>query len=246
MNRPDRGYIKGPRLPIPRGGPGSEDLLGLLLQASRDGHEETISVEDIMEECKLFYFAGQETTSVLLTWTMVVLSMHQDWQQKAREEVLQVCGRTPPDIQNMNHLRVVNMVLNEVLRLYPPVVFLYRHAHQRVKLGGISIPPGVDLVMPTIFIHHDPEVWGEDADEFNPGRFSQGISKAGKEQNAFFPFGWGPRICLGQNFAMIEAKMALSLILQRFSFELSPSYAHAPYTIITLQPQYGAQIILRR
>ncbi|MQM04674.1 hypothetical protein Taro_037474 [Colocasia esculenta] len=130
----------------------------------------------------------------------------------------------------------VTMVLNEVQRLYPPVGSLYRHVRQRVKLGGITIPRGVDVVAP---------IWGEDADEFNPERFSQGISKAGKEHNAFFPFGWGPRGCLGQHFAMMEAKIALTMILQHFSFELSPSYAHAPYTGVTLQPQYGAQIMLR-
>ncbi|KAK4600445.1 hypothetical protein RGQ29_010192 [Quercus rubra] len=223
----------------------NNDLLGLLLQCKEESNK-GMTTEDIIEECKLFYFAGQETTATLLTWTMILLSMHPDWQEKARDEVLRVCGKKTLDFEAINHLKIVTMILHEVLRLYPPVVSLFRHTNRKTNIGGMSIPAGVDILLLVLFLHYDPKCWGEDVEEFNPERFSEGLVKASKDEIAFYPFGWGPRICLGQSFAMIEAKMALAMVLQHFSFQLSPTYAHAPYTVITLQPQHGAPIILHR
>lgn len=137
------------------------------------------------------------------------------------------------------------MILLEVLRLYPPA-WLVRSIVKETKLGDFCFPAGVELLMMMDIVHRDPEQWGEDAMEFNPQRFSEGISKASKDQVSYFPFGYGPRICIGQNFAMLEAKLAISQILQHFSFELSPTYTHAPSLVLTLQPRYGAQIILHK
>lgn len=237
-----------------------DDLLGLLLQRkgnADDGiaDEDTvdkelhkITTQDIIDECKLFYFAGQETTSAWLTWTIILLAQHQDWQQRAREEVVQLCGRqVPPDYEILGNLKIVTMVLNEVFRLYPPVTSLFRYTPTGVKLGGITYPAGVEFLLHTMMVHHDPTYWGDDAEQFNPQRFSPGVLKpASKDTAAFFPFGAGPRICLGQNFAMLEAKIALVRLLQHFRFELSPSYTHAPITVITLQPQFGAQVFVQR
>ncbi|XP_011029497.1 PREDICTED: cytochrome P450 CYP72A219-like [Populus euphratica] len=227
------------------GDSGDADLLSLLLQSSDDADND-MKIEDVIEECKLFFFAGQETTANLLTWTLIVLSMHPDWQEKAREEVLQICGKRTPDIDSIKQVRIVSMILNEVLRLYPPVNLLYRHTLKETSIRGMSIPAGVDLLLPFLFLHYDPEYWGDNAEEFKPERFSEGVSKASKDEIAFYPFGWGPRFCLGQNFALTEAKMALAMILQNFWFELSPSYTHAPCNVITLQPQHGAPIILHQ
>eukprot|EP01018_Ginkgo_biloba_P017261 Gb_22679 [translate_table: standard] len=139
------------------------------------------------------------------------------------------------------------MVLNECLRLYPPSVTITRETYrEKMELGSVCLRKGTQLVIPTIAIHHDRHVWGDDADEFNPERFGEGIGKACKQPWAFMPFGMGPRICVGQNFAMQEAKIAVAMILQRFAFHLSPNYIHAPTATLMLQPQHGAQIILHQ
>lgn len=135
------------------------------------------------------------------------------------------------------------MILNEVLRLYPPATIFNRIIYKETKLGDMSLPPGVHLLMPIILMHYDKKLWGEDVREFKPDRFSQGVAKATNNQLCFFPFSWGPRICIGNKFALMEAKMALAMILRRFSFELSSSYTHAPSYMLTLQPQHGLHLI---
>ncbi|XP_044454035.1 cytochrome P450 72A13 isoform X1 [Triticum aestivum] len=247
-----RGIIEKRQKYMKNGGTDKDDLLGLLLESNMDYSDadgktnKGMTVEDVIDECKLFYFAGMETTAVLLSWTVVLLSMHPEWQDRAREEVLQVFGKNKPDLNGLSRLKVVMMVFNEVLRLYPPVMLINRRTYKKIELGGVTYPPNVMLALQLMFIHRDPAIWGDDAGEFNPGRFAEGVSKASRDPGAFFAFSSGPRNCIGQNFALLEAKVAISMILQRFSFELSPTYMHAPYAVLTLHPQHGVPVRLHR
>ncbi|CAO2191121.1 unnamed protein product [Urochloa humidicola] len=247
-----RGIIEKRHDAMKNGEAANDDLLGMLLESNMnysdsDGKSSKgITIEEVMEECKLFYFAGTETTAVLLTYTMVVLSMHPEWLDRARDEVLQVFGQNKPDLSGVSRLKVVTMVLYEVLRLYPPALTIHRRTHKQTEFGGVIYPADVMFVIPIMFIHRDPELWGHDASEFNPGRFAEGVSKACSDPGAFIPFSWGPRICIGQNFALLEVKLAISMVLQRFAFELSPEYVHAPCSILTLHPQHSVPVRMRR
>ncbi|EPS69617.1 hypothetical protein M569_05150 [Genlisea aurea] len=231
-----------------------DDLLNALMESNLreikdQGNEKRagLSVEDVIEECKLFYFAGSETTSVLLVYTMVMLGKHQEWQARAREEVFRVLGKQQkPTTDCLSRLKIVTMILQEVLRLYPPAPVTLRTPTRSVKLGNMTVPKGVDLMLLIGEMHHDPMIWGADAGEFKPERFSEGISGAAKTRYSFIPFISGPRVCIGQNFAMITARLSLAMILQRFSVDLSPSYRHAPFPILTLQPQHGATLLLKK
>ncbi|XP_061362850.1 cytochrome P450 72A15-like [Gastrolobium bilobum] len=232
------------------GEPTNNDLLGILLESNYKESEKNngggMSLREVVEEVKLFYLAGQEANAELLVWTMLLLSKHPDWQAKAREEVFKVFGNEKPDYDKLGQLKIVSMILQESLRLYPPVVMFARYLRKDAKLGDLTIPAGVELIVPVSMLHQDKEFWGDDAPEFKPERFSEGVSKATKGKVSYMPFGWGPRLCIGQNFGLLEAKIAISMILRHFSFELSPSYAHAPSFIITLQPERGAHLILHK
>ncbi|KAJ6744338.1 P450 putative-RELATED [Salix purpurea] len=196
--------------------------------------------------CKNFYLAGQETSASALTWIVFLLSVHTDWQDKARKEVLELFGQQIPSQDRIAKLRIMGMVINESLRLYTPNAILMRRVERETRLGKITVPANTEVYISTLAVHQNPEIWGEDALLFQPERFADGVVKATNSNiAAFLPFGLGPRNCAGMNFAITETKLALSMILQHYSFTLSPTYAHCPTEVLTMCPQHGVQVILQ-
>eukprot|EP00271_Cylindrocystis_brebissonii_P015793 TRINITY_DN3880_c0_g1_i1.p1 TRINITY_DN3880_c0_g1~~TRINITY_DN3880_c0_g1_i1.p1 ORF type:complete len:377 (+),score=63.17 TRINITY_DN3880_c0_g1_i1:503-1633(+) len=234
------------------------DLLELMLQAMGGGGDKengkghgnggvipaVLSNQELMDECVTFLIAGHETTSNLLTWTVFLLSQHPEWQEKARKEVLTVCSHAPPAYEHMTQLKLVTKILNETLRLYPPAAAISRACLVSTKVDdNLTIPKGCDVVVPITFIHRLEAFWGSDAHVFNPERFNEGENKAAR-QIAFIPFGSGPRNCIGQSFAVLEARVILAILLQKVQWRLAPGYRHEPHLTLTTQPKFGMPIIL--
>lgn len=140
------------------------------------------------------------------------------------------------------------MVLREAMRLFPPVPFTTRQVSKPQQLGPYLIPQDDNLVItvPIYTLHHDPATWGDDADEFKPERFEGGPAAAAADARAYIPFASGPRNCVGQQLAMLETKMVLAMVLQRFRFSVAPGYRHWPHNTITLRPKLGLPLLVEK
>ncbi|KAL6878358.1 hypothetical protein ACP4OV_012528 [Aristida adscensionis] len=172
-----------PRLASKGSGYG-DDLLGAMLEAcftTEQGEKRDdliLTMDEIIDECKTFFFAGHETTSHLLTWTMFLLSVYPEWQERLREEVLRECGKDNPTADMLSKFKEVTMVLLETLRLYSPIILMFRKPISDIKLGNLKIPKGNAIIIPVPMLHRDKEIWGDDANEFSPLRFENGITTA--------------------------------------------------------------------
>ncbi|MFQ6647363.1 hypothetical protein Gotur_021111 [Gossypium turneri] len=224
-----------------------KDLLHLILKGALNDQSlgEDSSKRFIVDNCKNIYFAGHESTAVAASWCLMLLALQPEWQSRVRAEVAQVCGGSLPDADSVSRLKTVTMVIQEALRLYPPAAFVSREALEEIQLGNVTIPKGTCLwtLIPTL--HRDAEIWGSDANEFKPERFSDGVSKACKYPQAYIPFGVGSRLCLGRNMAMVQLKIVLALIISKFTFSLSPKYRHSPAYRMIVEPGNGVHILIQ-
>ncbi|KAL0452626.1 UNVERIFIED_CONTAM: cytochrome [Sesamum latifolium] len=223
----------------------NKDLLQLILEGAINGEVGKDSSKSfIVDNCKNIYFAGHESTAVAASWCLMLLALHPQWQARIRAEMAQVCGGL--DAESVNKLKTVTMVIQEVLRLYPPAAFVSREALQETQIGHIVVPKGVCIwtLIPTL--HRDPDIWGPDANEFNPERFANGIGRACKLPQVYIPFGLGPRLCLGRNFALVQLKIVIALIVSKFTLCLSPKYRHSPAYRMIVEPGHGVQLLVQR
>ncbi|KAG8391478.1 hypothetical protein BUALT_Bualt01G0191900 [Buddleja alternifolia] len=209
------------------------DLLQLILDAAESYGDDSNIPTDIslnkfvIDNCKNIYFAGHETTAISASWCLMTLAVYPEWQARVRQEVLDICGDNvlTADMLRVRHMKLT-MVIQETLRLYPPVAYVVREALQDIHLRGITIPKGINIQVPIPIMHQHEDLWGSDVHQFKPDRFANGVSGACKIPQAYMPFGVGPRICAGQHFAMEELKVILALVVSKFSFSLSSAYQH--------------------
>jgi cytochrome P450 len=136
------------------------------------------------------------------------------------------------------------MIINEVMRLFTPTPALSRVATKDVQIGDLLIPKGLVIELAIGEMHTDPEYWGKDAGEFNPQRFADGVAHACSHPQAFAPFSIGPKHCIGNNFALMEAKIVVSMVLRRFHLSPSPNYKHHPINVLLIRPKYGIPLLL--
>ncbi|KAL2238449.1 cytochrome P450 714C2 [Sesamum indicum] len=224
-----------------------KDLLQMLLEGAKNSELSSDMLDKfIVDNCKNIYLAGYETTAVSATWCLMLLASNPKWQERVRAEVLEVCKGQTLDYDMIRKMKQLTMVINESLRLYPPVTVVSREAFKDMKFGNIDVPKGMNVWTYVLTSHTDPEIWGPDAYEFNPERFASGITGACKFPHLYMPFGVGPRVCLGQNLALVELKVLIALILSNFSFTLSPSYIHSPALSLVIEPGNGVNLNVKK
>ncbi|KAM1226449.1 hypothetical protein ACFX13_005910 [Malus domestica] len=224
-----------------------KDILQIILEGAKNSNlSQEATDRFIVDNCKNIYLAGYETTAVAATWCLMLLASNQEWQERVRAEAHQICQGRIPDAEMVRNMKKLTMVIHESLRLYPPVSVVSREALKDMKFGDIHVPKGVNVWTMVVTLHTDPEVWGPDSYAFKPDRFANGITGACKLPHLYMPFGVGPRICLGQYFAMVELKVLIALIVSNFSFSLSPKYRHAPTLRLVVEPEHGVDLLVKK
>ncbi|MFE4581869.1 cytochrome P450 [Streptomyces chartreusis] len=227
-------------------GPGDGDLLDRMLGTSHPETGERLSAENVRRQVITFLVAGHETTSGALSFALHYLSRHPDVADRARAEVDRVWGPTvTPGYDQVARLRYVRRVLDEALRLWPTAPAFAREAREDTVLGGVHpMRRGAWALVLTAMLHRDPEVWGADAERFDPDRFDPKAVRT-RAPHTFKPFGTGARACIGRQFALHEATLVLGLLLRRYEFRSDPAYRLRVTERLTLMPE-GLRLNLER
>ena len=220
------------------------DLLSMLLSARDEETGETMTEEQLRVEVITFLLAGQETTALALTWTWYLLAQHSAEQQRLEQEIDSVLDGRAPDVSDLANLTYTRMVIDESMRLYPPAWAFSRQALSDDTLGGFHLPCGwLAFVMPYV-LHRLPAFW-DNPDAFDPERFLPQRS-ADRPKFVYLPFGAGPRQCIGNQFALLEAPLVLATLAQRYRLHLAEGHDAEPWPLITLRPRSAMSMIIER
>jgi enediyne biosynthesis protein E7 len=220
------------------------DLLEMLLEARDEETGEGMTDQQVRDEVLTLLLAGHETTANALSWTFFLLAQHPHIEARLQEEYQRVLNRRPAMIEDLAQLPLTRMVVEEAIRLYPPAWGLGRRALGNDEIGGYFIPKGAYVLVFPYVTHRHPAFW-ERPDAFDPERFSAQLS-AGRHRFAYFPFGGGPRQCLGNQFALYEAQLILATILPRYQLRLLPETIVTPEPLVTLRPRGDLLMTMRR
>jgi cytochrome P450 len=215
------------------------DLLSSLLSA-QDEDGSAFTNEQLVDEVRTIFLAGHETTALALTYTLHLLAENPSAQETLQRELDSVLGGKPPVYADLERLNYARNIVTESMRLYPPADFLGREAIADCTIGGIPVPKGTNLFMSQWVMHHDERYFREPW-KFDPDRWTPQFEKS-LPRFVYFPFGAGPRYCIGQTFATAEAVLALATICQRFAFAPDPSFKLELWPGITLRPRNGLRL----
>lgn len=224
-------------------GVNGDDLVARMISARDPDTGNPMPDERIIDNLSTFLLAGHETTAKALTWTFYILARAPEWQERLREEVRLAIKSERLGAGSISRLPLTQRVLKETMRLYPPVPVMTRVSTEDTVIGGKPLPGPTLIVIPIFAVHRHRLLWS-DPDRFDPDRFlPENESKYPRTQ--FMPFGFGPRVCIGSSFAMIEATVILATLLQSVRFEWDGRHTPEPVSRVTLRPKGGMPLIVR-
>jgi cytochrome P450 len=205
---------------------------------------EVDGVRQVRDEVMTLFMAGHETTAVALSWAWYLLAQHPEVDARLAEELRTVLGDRALTTGDLPRLPYTERVVSETMRLYPPAYGMGRQAMRRSEVAGYSVAKGMIIIIPTWVVHRDPR-WFEEPAAFRPERWADDLARR-LPRYAYFPFGGGPRQCVGSAFAMMEAVVLLATIAQRFLLQLEPGQRVIATPYITLRPEPGIRVRLVR